>query len=177
MSRIAKKLIIIPDNIKVIVNEQTISILNNNKILKNTFNKNVNIILNNNKILFEPKIKCKNGWAQAGTVRSLVNSMIIGITKGFQKKLILFGVGYKFSIENNILHLMIGFSHTILYTIPDGIVGKCLNQNEIILKGIDKQLLGQVAAKIRSYRPPEPYKGKGIRYSYEIIKIKEIKKK
>ncbi|QJC35332.1 50S ribosomal protein L6 [Enterobacteriaceae endosymbiont of Donacia proxima] len=177
MSRIAKKLIIIPDNIKIIVNKQVVSLSNNNKILVNTFSKDVNIIVNNNKIFFKPKIKCKNGWAQAGTVRSLVNSMIIGITKGFKKKLILFGIGYKFSIENNILHLMIGFSHTILYTIPNGITGKCLNQNEIILKGINKQLLGQVAADIRSYRPPEPYKGKGIRYDDEIIKIKETKKK
>ncbi|QJC33737.1 50S ribosomal protein L6 [Enterobacteriaceae endosymbiont of Donacia provostii] len=177
MSRIAKKLIIIPDNIKVFIKKQTISIMGNNKILKNIFNKNVKIILNNNKISFIPKIKCKNGWAQAGTVRSLVNSMIIGITKGFKKKLILSGVGYKFSIKNNILYLMIGFSHTISYTIPDGIFGKCLNSNEIILKGINKQLLGQVAANIRSYRPPEPYKGKGIRYDNEIIKIKETKKK
>ncbi|QJC34928.1 50S ribosomal protein L6 [Enterobacteriaceae endosymbiont of Donacia piscatrix] len=177
MSRIAKKLIIIPDNIKIIVNKQMICVSNNNKVLKNTFSKDVTIIISNNKILFKPKIECKNGWAKAGTVRSLVNSMIIGITKGFQKKLILFGIGYKFSIKNNILHLMIGFSHTIFYTIPNGIIGECLNQNEIILRGINKQLLGQVAADIRSYRPPEPYKGKGIRYSNEIIKIKETKKK
>ncbi|QJC35741.1 50S ribosomal protein L6 [Enterobacteriaceae endosymbiont of Donacia sparganii] len=177
MSRIAKKLIIIPNNIKIIINKQNINIKGNNGIINKTFNKKIKIILKKKKLLFKPIIKCKDGWAQAGTARSLMNSMIIGVTIGFVKKLILFGVGYKISIKNNILNLVLGFSHPINYILPNGIIGECLNQNEIILKGVNKQLLGQVAADIRSYRPPEPYKGKGIRYSTEIIKTKETKKK
>ncbi|QJC37369.1 50S ribosomal protein L6 [Enterobacteriaceae endosymbiont of Donacia thalassina] len=177
MSRIAKKFIIIPDNTKININGQKINIKGKNGILENTFNKKVKIIFKKNKLLFEPKKKCKDGWTQAGTASSLMNSMIIGVTIGFKKKLILFGVGYKFSIKNNILNLLLGFSHPINFNLPKGITGKCVNQNEIILTGANKQLLGQVAANIRSYRPPEPYKGKGIRYSNEIIKIKETKKK
>ncbi|QJC38599.1 50S ribosomal protein L6 [Enterobacteriaceae endosymbiont of Donacia fulgens] len=177
MSRIAKKFIFIPNDIKITINGQNIIIKGNNGILENTFHKTIKIILNKNKLLFEPKIKCKNGWAQAGTASSLMNSMIIGVTIGFSKKLILFGVGYKFSIKNNIINLILGFSHPINFNLPKGIIGKCLNQNEILLTGANKQLLGQVAANIRAYRPPEPYKGKGIRYNNEIIKIKETKKK
>ncbi|QJC37781.1 50S ribosomal protein L6 [Enterobacteriaceae endosymbiont of Donacia bicoloricornis] len=177
MSRIAKKFIIIPSNIKININGQNINVKGNNGILENTFNKKIKIIFNKDKLLFKPKKNCKKSWAQAGTASSIMNSMIIGVTIGFSKKLILFGVGYKFSIKNNILNLILGFSHTINFSFPKGIFGKCLNQNEIILTGANKQLLGQVAAKIRSYRPPEPYKGKGIRYTNEIIKIKETKKK
>ncbi|QJC33334.1 50S ribosomal protein L6 [Enterobacteriaceae endosymbiont of Donacia clavipes] len=177
MSRIAKKLIIIPSNVKIFIKKQNISVEGKNGILKNTFSKKVKIFFEKNQLLFKPIFECKNGWAQAGTTRSIINSMIIGVTKGFTKKLILFGVGYKISIKNNKLDLSLGFSHLISYTLPKSIVGECLNQNEIILKGLDKQLLGQVAANIRSYRPPEPYKGKGIRYSDEKIKIKETKKK
>ncbi|QJC32120.1 50S ribosomal protein L6 [Enterobacteriaceae endosymbiont of Donacia versicolorea] len=177
MSRIAKKFIIIPNNVKIFIEKQNINIKGKNGSLKNTFNKKVKIFLKKNQLSFEPISKCKNGWAQAGTTRSIINSMIIGVTKGFSKKLILFGVGYKISIKNNKLNLALGFSHLIFYNLPKGIIGECLNPNEIILKGLDKQLLGQVAADIRSYRPPEPYKGKGIRYSDEKIKIKETKKK
>ncbi|QJC34151.1 50S ribosomal protein L6 [Enterobacteriaceae endosymbiont of Donacia cinerea] len=177
MSRIAKKFIIIPNNIKITISKQKINIKGNNGILENTFNKKVKIIFEKNKLLFKPKKKCRENWAQAGTASSLMRSMIIGVTIGFTKKLILFGVGYKFSIKNNILNLILGFSHPINFNLPKDITGKCLNPNEIILTSTNKQLLGQVAAKIRSYRPPEPYKGKGIRYSNEIIKIKETKKK
>ncbi|QJC36963.1 50S ribosomal protein L6 [Enterobacteriaceae endosymbiont of Donacia vulgaris] len=177
MSRIAKKFIVIPNNIKITIKEQKINIEGNNGILKNTVNKQVKIILKKDKLLFEPKKKSKEGWIQAGTTSSIIKSMIIGVTIGYTKKLILFGVGYKSSIKNNILNLILGFSHPINFILPKNIIGKCLNQNEIILTSANKQLLGQVAANIRSYRPPEPYKGKGIRYSNEIIKIKETKKK
>ncbi|QJC31697.1 50S ribosomal protein L6 [Enterobacteriaceae endosymbiont of Donacia tomentosa] len=177
MSRIAKKPIFIPNNIELIINKQNIIIKGKNGILKNNFNKKVKVILEKNKLLFIPKLNYKKGWAHAGTTRAIINSMIIGVTIGFTKKLLLFGVGYKVSIKENIINLLLGFSHPIFYKLPLGIKGTCTNSNEIILNGFDKQLLGQVAANIRSYRPPEAYKGKGIRYSDEKIRTKEIKKK
>ncbi|QJC29116.1 50S ribosomal protein L6 [Enterobacteriaceae endosymbiont of Plateumaris rustica] len=177
MSRIAKNPIFIPDNVNIIINKQKITVQGKNGILKSIVNPLIKIKIENKKLLFLPKKNNNNVWSYAGTSRSILNSMIIGVTKGFSKKLILFGIGYKVSINNNILNLMLGYSHPIYYTLPKGIQANCKNQNEIFLKGPDKQLLGQVAANIRSYRTPEPYKGKGIRYSYEKIKIKEIKKK
>ncbi|QJC29564.1 50S ribosomal protein L6 [Enterobacteriaceae endosymbiont of Plateumaris pusilla] len=177
MSRIAKNPIYIPDNVKIIINKQQIIVQGENGILKKKINSLIKIEIHNKKLLFIPKINNNDSWSYAGTSRSILNSMIIGVTQGFSKKLILSGIGYKVSINKNILDLMLGYSHSIYYTLPKGIIANCINQNEIILKSSDKQLLGQVAADIRSYRIPEPYKGKGIRYSYEQVKIKEIKKK
>ncbi|QJC28224.1 50S ribosomal protein L6 [Enterobacteriaceae endosymbiont of Plateumaris braccata] len=176
MSRIAKNPIFIPDNVKIIINKQKIIVKGKNGILKILINPLIKIKINNKQLLFLPKRNNNNVWSYAGTSRSILNSMIIGVTKGFFKKLILFGIGYRVTLNKNILNLMLGYSHPIYYTLPEGIKAD-INQNEILLKGSNKQLLGQVAANIRSYRTPEPYKGKGIRYSYEKIKIKEIKKK
>ncbi|QJC30455.1 50S ribosomal protein L6 [Enterobacteriaceae endosymbiont of Neohaemonia nigricornis] len=177
MSRIAKKPIIIPNDIQVMMNNNTINIQGIKGVLKKKIHKSVNILIEKNKIICLPKDNKRNSWAHAGTSCSIINSMIIGITQGFTKKLILFGIGYKVSINNNIIDLILGFSHHVFYTLPNGITGKCYNTNEIILYGFDKQLLGQVASDIRAYKKPEPYKGKGIRYEHEIVRIKETKKK
>ncbi|QJC28675.1 50S ribosomal protein L6 [Enterobacteriaceae endosymbiont of Plateumaris consimilis] len=177
MSRIAKNPIFIPDEVKVSINKKKIIIQGKNGILTNIINPLVKVKIHNKQLFFVPKINNNNSWSYAGTSRSILNSMIIGVTKGFSKKLILFGIGYRVTLNKNILNLMLGYSHPIYYTLPEGIKADCTIQNEILLKGSNKQLLGQVAANIRSYRTPEPYKGKGIRYSYEKIKIKEIKKK
>ena len=112
----------------------------------------------------------------SGTVRALVNNMVEGVTKGFERKLTLIGVGYKASAQGNKINLELGFSHSITHNLPDGITAETPTQTEIVLKSSNKQVIGQVAAEIRAYRPPEPYKGKGVRYSDEHVVIKEAKK-
>ncbi|MCW5197495.1 50S ribosomal protein L6 [Buchnera aphidicola] len=181
MSRIAKRSIIVPNNIKVILKNQDIVIQGEKGTLKRTFNKLVNISYINNILTFKARYKSDSlGWMQAGTARSLTNSMIIGVTCGFSKKLHLIGVGYKFSIENintNELILSLGYSHNIKYIFPLGINIELISSTEILIKGIDKQLVGQVSANLRKYRKPDSYKGKGVRYFNEFVKTKEAKKK
>lgn len=181
MSRIAKLPISIPINITIKLNYPIIQIIGNNIILKHIINSAVEVTYEKNHLFCKSKHQNnKNGWIQAGTTRSLLNNMIIGINIGFYKKLQLVGIGYRVYYKDNIINLSLGFSHIIKYKLPKGITAICPNQNEIIIKGYDKQLVGQVAANIRSYKCPEPYKGKGIRYidNYkELILIKETKKK
>jgi len=118
-----------------------------------------------------------DGWAQAGTARSILNAMVQGVSEGFEKKLQLLGVGYRAQAQGNKLNLTLGFSHPVAYEMPEGITVETPSQTEIVVKGADKQVVGQVAANIRGYRPPEPYKGKGVRYKDEYILRKEGKKK
>ena len=118
-----------------------------------------------------------NSDAMSGTMRSLVNNMVTGVTKGFEKKLNLIGVGYRAQAQGSNLNLTLGFSHPVVHPVPAGIKVETPTQTEILIKGINKQVVGQVAAEIRAYRPPEPYKGKGVRYSDEVVVIKETKKK
>ncbi len=177
MSRIAKKPIFIPDNIfvkveknKIFINKKELTII---KIIPNFILVNIN----NNIINLKLKNYCKK-WYMLGTYRSILNNIFIGLSIGFEKKLILVGIGYKAYLDNNILFLNIGYSHIIKFNIPKNIEISCPSSNEILVKGYNKELVGQVAAIIRSYRPPEPYrKGKGIRYLNEIVRIKENKKK
>ncbi|QIE02187.1 50S ribosomal protein L6 [Buchnera aphidicola] len=178
MSRIAKCPIIIPSDINVQLDLPIISIQGKYGQLSRVINKSVNIEYLNNKICFSPRSGFSDGWAQAGTARALVNSMIIGVSKQFIKKLQLSGVGYRVSItSDNIINLSLGYSHVIKYYIPQGIKIDNPSPTEIVIRGIDKQLVGQIAANLRSYRKPEPYKGKGIRYLNEVVRIKEAKKK
>ncbi|MCV2525543.1 MAG: 50S ribosomal protein L6 [Candidatus Lightella neohaematopini] len=178
MSRIAKKLILIPKNVNVSINNNTITIFNNSITNSYLFSNKVIIKINKNNLLVNPIIDDKKSWAIAGTTRSIINNIIIGITTGFSKTLQLVGIGYRAQVDYkiNTVTLFLGFSHTINYKFPKNIMLKCVNNTEIIITGYDKQLVGQVAANIRSYRRVEPYKGKGIRYINEIINIKEIKK-
>ena len=118
-----------------------------------------------------------NGSAMSGTMRALVNNMVNGVTKGFEKKLTLVGVGYKAQAQGSKLNLSLGFSHPVVHDMPNGIKVETPTQTEILIKGIDRQLVGQVAAEVRAYRSPEPYKGKGVRYADEVVVIKETKKK
>ncbi|CAL4325149.1 50S ribosomal protein L6 [Buchnera aphidicola (Eriosoma grossulariae)] len=178
MSRIAKCPVVVPPEVDVILNQYSITIKNNKITLTKKIHHSVEVHYNNNLLTFRNKLKHSNGWAQAGTIRALVASMIIGVTRGFCKKLQLLGVGYRITInKNNVIDMSLGYSHLIKYTLPTGIYAELPSQNEIILRGADKQLVGQVAANLRSYRVPESYKGKGIRYENEIINIKEAKKK
>ncbi|MFI4846973.1 MAG: 50S ribosomal protein L6 [Candidatus Makana argininalis] len=177
MSRIAKIPIDIPLGVNIILNKKKILIkyLKNKLILK--LNNNIKINYLENKINVYPIIKNKKNWSIAGTTRSILQNMIHGIKVCFIKKLKLIGVGYKSLIKNNILILSLGFSHNIEYKIPIDVIITCPTQNEIIIKGCNKQIVGQVAANIRSFKKPEPYKGKGIRYINEIINLKDKKKK
>ncbi|MCW5197118.1 50S ribosomal protein L6 [Buchnera aphidicola] len=178
MSRIAKKFIIVPKNVSIVLDHNMIVVKSKGKIFKKYFHSSVIIKNKNNMLFFSPKFNKHDAWMQAGTVRSLVNSMIIGITIGFSKTLKLIGVGYKVSVEpNNIIHMFLGYSHAVQYTLPDGIVAENISATEIILRSFDKQLLGQVAANLRFKRKPESYKGKGVRYVDELVRIKEAKKK
>lgn len=179
MSRIAKSNINIPENVFVKLSKQHLTVEGKHGKIKKKINSNIKIKQENNILSFflDRNYISKKNWAQAGTTRSLINNMIIGVNKLFSKKLKLVGVGYKVRIDKNIVFLSIGYSHIINYKLPHEVYGECLSNNEILLSGIDKQLVFQVAAKIRSYRIPEVYKGKGIRYDNEFIKIKETKKK
>ncbi len=129
------------------------------------------------------KLQCKavpgadNGGAMSGTMRALLNNMVTGVTKGFEKKLTLVGVGYRAAAAGDKLNLSLGFSHPVVHSMPKGIKVETPTQTEVVIKGIDKQLVGQVAAEVRAYRSPEPYKGKGVRYADERVVIKETKKK
>jgi len=130
-----------------------------------------------NTLTFGPRDGYADGWAQAGTARALLNSMVIGVTEGFTKKLQLVGVGYRAAVKGNVINLSLGFSHPVDHQLPAGITAECPTQTEIVLKGADKQVIGQVAADLRAYRRPEPYKGKGVRYADEVVRTKEAKKK
>ncbi len=177
MSRIAKSPVAIPAGVEVKVQGQEVFVKGPKGALSKTFNPAVEIVVEDNQVVFKPREGYANGWAQAGTARSIVNNMVIGVTQGFEKKLQLVGVGYRAQTQGNALNLTLGFSHPVVHKLPEGITAETPSQTEIVIKGVDKQKVGQVAAEIRAYRPPEPYKGKGVRYADEYILRKEAKKK
>lgn len=178
MSRVAKRPIFIPSDIDVQLNSQVILIKGKYGHLSRTIHRSVKIQYLNDQIFFSPRLSFSDAWAQAGTARSLINSMIVGVSERFSKKLHFSGVGYRVSItKGNIINMSLGYSHPITYCLPENIDVENPSPTEIIIKGIDKQLVGQISANLRAYRMPEPYKGKGIRYSDEVVRIKEAKKK
>ncbi|TQF72771.1 50S ribosomal protein L6 [Pseudoalteromonas luteoviolacea] len=176
MSRIAKAPIAVPAGVEVAINGQEIKVKGKNGELTRVVNDAVEVVLNDNVITTNPR-EVANAWAQAGTARALINNMIIGVNEGFEKKLQLVGVGYRAAVKGKVLDLTLGFSHPVNFEIPAGITIEAPSQTEIVVKGADKQLVGQTAANIRSYREPEPYKGKGVRYADEHVRRKEAKKK
>jgi large subunit ribosomal protein L6 len=131
----------------------------------------------NNTVTFVPADESREAVAMSGTVRALVNNMVVGVSQGFEKKLSLVGVGYRAQAQGDKLNLSLGFSHPIVHQMPEGVKCETPTQTEILIKGIDRQKVGQVAAEVRAYRSPEPYKGKGVRYADEVVIIKETKKK
>ncbi|MDC1346741.1 50S ribosomal protein L6 [Glaciecola sp.] len=177
MSRVAKAPVDLVSGVEVSIAGQDVTVKGKNGTLARTFNDLVAITQEENQLVIAPKAESTNGWAQAGTARSLLNAMVIGVSKGFEKKLELNGVGYRAQAQGSKLNLTLGFSHPVAYEMPAGITVETPSQTEIIVKGADKQVVGQVAANIRAYRPPEPYKGKGVRYSDEVVRRKEAKKK
>lgn len=177
MSRVAKAPVAIPAGVEVKLAEDTITIKGKQGELALNVHASVAISQEENELKFAPKKADKQSNALAGTFRALVNNMVTGVSVGFEKKLILQGVGYRAKASGNTLNLSLGFSHPVDYVLPEGVTAETPNQTEVVIKGIDKQQVGQVAAEIRGYRPPEPYKGKGVRYADETVRRKEAKKK
>jgi len=177
MSRVAKAHVAVPAGVTITLSGQDIKVKGPMGELSHTIHSDVVVSQEESNIITNIVAEAKGAWAQAGTVRSLINNMIEGVSKGFEKKLLLNGVGYRAKAAGKNLNLSLGFSHPVDHAIPEGITVETPSQTEIILKGADKQLVGQTAANIRAYRKPEPYKGKGIRYSDENVRRKEAKKK
>ncbi|HEB99058.1 MAG TPA: 50S ribosomal protein L6 [Thiotrichales bacterium] len=177
MSRVAKKPVELPSGVEFSVAGQTVTVKGPKGSLETCIHETVEIAQDGNQLVFKPREESKAAWAHAGTARALLNNMVTGVTKGFEKKLELVGVGYRAQAQGNTLNLTLGFSHPVNYAVPEGITVETPSQTEIVVKGVDKQKVGQVAAEIRAYRPPEPYKGKGVKYADEIIVRKEAKKK
>ena len=177
MSRISKNPIAIPTNVEVSIAATNISVKGPNGKLDQKLNPEIHLKEENNTIIVQTTSSSKHSNAMSGTIRSLVANMVQGVSTGFEKKLVLVGVGYRAQLSGSNINLNLGYSHPINYLIPDGIKVEIPTQTEIIIKGIDKQKVGQTAAEIRSFRRPEPYKGKGVRYSDETIVLKEAKKK
>jgi large subunit ribosomal protein L6 len=177
MSRATKKPITIPAGVEVNINGSEINVKGTKGVMQLHSQDMVGVKKENDEIVFMPKEEIENSTAMTGTIRALVKNMVTGVTEGFERKLILVGVGFKAQAQGKILNLSLGFSHPVKFPIPTGITIEIPSQTEIVIKGIDRQLVGQVAAKIRAFRPPEPYKGKGVKYDGEVIVRKEGKKK
>ena len=175
MSRIAKSPVIIPTGVDVNVNGQMVTAKGNKGTLEQLVHQSVAIVKEDNQVTVQGKGSGKN--AMAGTMRTLINNMVVGVTQGFEKKLQLIGVGYRAKVQGSVLNLTLGFSHPVNYAIPAGISIETPSNTDVVVKGANKQLVGQVAADIRAYRPPEPYKGKGVRYTDEYVRRKDAKKK
>ena len=177
MSRVGKQPVAIPAGVDVSIKEDQISVKGSGGTLSLAQNVLVKVSNSEGKLTFAPINESREADAMSGTFRQLVNNMVVGVSKGFEKKLSLVGVGYKASAAGNKLNLAVGFSHPVNIEMPVGITVATPTPTEILIKGADRQRVGQVAAEIRAIRPPEPYKGKGIRYSDEKVTIKETKKK
>ena len=177
MSRVAKAPVVVPAGVSVTLSGQDIKVKGPIGELSRTIHSDVVVSQEESNIITNIVADVKGAWAQAGTTRSLINNMVEGVSKGYVKTLLLNGVGYRAKAAGKSLNLSLGLSHPVDHAIPEGVTVETPSQTEIVLKGADKQLVGQVAADIRSYRKPEPYKGKGIRYSDEHVRRKEAKKK
>lgn len=177
MSRVAKNPVIVPAGIEINIGTDMLSVKGKNGVLSLPLTGVVKVELTDNQLTFSATDDSKHAAAMSGTVRALVANMVKGVSEGFEKKLQLIGVGYRAQAQGNLLNLSLGFSHPITHAMPEGVTVTTPSQTEIVLTGADKQVVGQVAAEIRGYRPPEPYKGKGIRYVGELVAMKEAKKK
>jgi large subunit ribosomal protein L6 len=177
MSRIGKMPVAVPQGVDVQVKSEQISVKGAGGTLSLAQNALVKVASKDGKLSFEPANESREANAMSGTMRQLVNNMVVGVTKGFERKLTLVGVGYKAQAQGAKLNLTVGYSHPVNIDMPAGITVATPAPTEIVIKGADRQRVGQIAAEIRAVRPPEPYKGKGIRYADEKVTIKETKKK
>lgn len=178
MSRVAKKPIAIPSGVEVSVEGQLVTVKGPKGQMQHLVNNQVSVQKNeSNELVVSVVSNSKQAWAQAGTARAVVSNLVTGVSTGFERKLQLIGVGYRAQAQGKSLNLSLGFSHPVDYPVPEGITIETPSQTEVVVKGMDKQRVGQVAAEIRAFRPPEPYKGKGVRYADEVVVRKEAKKK
>lgn len=177
MSRVGKSPVSVPQGVDVAFKDDQINVKGALGALALSQNALVTIKNDAGKLTFEPANDSREANAMSGTMRQLVNNMVTGVTKGFEKKLTLIGVGYKAQVQGAKLNLTVGYSHPVIMDMPAGITAATPTPTEVVIKGSDRQRVGQIAAEVRAVRPPEPYKGKGIRYSDEKITIKETKKK
>ena len=177
MSRVAKSPVEIPSGVEITISGQAVAVKGAKGVLKMDVHEKVEVKREDNILKFAPRDGSIAANALAGTSRALANNLIVGVVSGFSKKLDLVGVGYRAQMQGKVLNLTLGHSHPISFTVPDGIAIETPSQTEVIVKGINKQLVGAVAAKIRAYRKVEPYKGKGVKYSDEVVVRKEVKKK
>lgn len=177
MSRVGKKPILIPTGVEVVLTDSGISVKGPLGKLQQEFGSDIRIERADDNVVIKTANDSKQANAMSGTMRALLANMVQGVTRGFEKKLTLIGVGYRAQAAGDALNLTLGFSHPVVHKMPEGVKVETPSQTEIIIKGIDKQKVGQVAAEVRAYRKPEPYKGKGVRYADEVIMMKETKKK
>lgn len=177
MSRIAKEVVLVPQGLEVVLNGQDLTIKSKKGQMSLRIHDKVRVSFADGKLHTDVADDSPEANMQSGTVRALMHNMVLGLDKGFEKKLVLVGVGYRAQAKGKVLNLNLGFSHPVNHELPEGVTCETPSQTEIVLKSYDKALLGQVAADIRAYRAPEPYKGKGIRYATEIVHLKEAKKK
>lgn len=177
MSRVAKSPVALPAGITVTIKGRDLTVKGGKGSLDLVIHKDVEVNQADNEITFGARNNSKLATAMSGTTRALVNNMVIGVANGFTKTLLLQGVGYRAAAKGSVLNLTLGFSHPVDYQLPKGITAECPNQTTVVVSGVDKQRVGQAAAEIRAFRPPEPYKGKGVRYADEHVRRKEAKKK
>lgn len=177
MSRVAKAPVTLPTGTSVTLNDRQVEVKGKNGSLSLHLHELVELKQEENTVILAPVKDTKEAWMHTGTIRALINNMVNGVTNGFERRLQLIGVGYRAQVAGNKVNLSLGYSHPIEYVLPEGVTAESPSQTEIVLKSSDKQKLGQAAADIRAFRSPEPYKGKGVRYSDEVVLRKEAKKK
>ncbi len=177
MSRVAKNPVKLPAGVELKLAGQQLSVKGAKGALELTIHPAVEVSQEDGELRFAARSGDQQSRAMAGTTRALVNNMVVGVSQGFERKLQLVGVGYRAQAKGSVLSLAFGFSHSIEYELPEGVTAETPSATDIVIRGIDKQVLGQVAAEIRDYRRPEPYKGKGVRYAEENVLRKEAKKK
>ena len=177
MSRIGKSPIALPQGAEVAIKGDVITVKGPLGTISQPANKLVTVTNDNGTLKLAPADESREANAMSGTMRALVANMVQDVTKGFERKLTLVGVGYRAQAQGDKLNLSLGFSHPVVHQMPEGVKAETPSQTEIVIKRIDKQKVGQTAAEVRGYRPPEPYKGKGVRYSDEVVILKETKKK
>lgn len=176
MSRIANNPVAIPSGVEINIDQSGIKVKGGKGEMFHPANALVSIVQEDGKLTFKANNDSKPARSLAGTTRAVLQNIVTGVSEGFERKLTIIGVGYRAQSKGKILNLTLGFSHPVDYNVPEGITIETPSQTEIVVKGIDKQKVGQVAADIRAYRPPEPYKGKGVRYADEYVARKEAKK-
>ena len=177
MSRVAKSPVALPSGVTVTISGRDLTVKGGKGSMDLVLHNDVDVEQADNVLTFGARNNSKQAIAMSGTTRALVNNMVNGVANGFAKTLLLQGVGYRAAVKGSVLNLTLGFSHPVDYQLPEGITAECPNQTTVVVSGIDKQRVGQAAAEIRAFRPPEPYKGKGVRYADEHVRRKEAKKK